>query len=96
MAAGMAAAEGDIRADALNTLQEVVAGMNHDNFIVRQHRRAVEKYSKAGAWTSSTQTLGESLVRRSPRRLTYRPRPYTERVAREVREAASPGGGLKS
>jgi len=31
-------------------LQETVAGMNADNFIVRQHRRAVEKYRDSAAW----------------------------------------------
>ena len=31
-----------IRADALKTLQDTVGGLNLDNFIVRQHRRAVE------------------------------------------------------
>ena len=42
---GQAAAErgGDPRRCA-EDLQETVAGLNLDNFIVRQHRRAVEKY----------------------------------------------------
>ena len=42
--------EDDIRADALKTLQDTVAGLNLDNFIVRQHRRAVEKYREPKAW----------------------------------------------
>jgi hypothetical protein len=31
-------------------LQETIAGVNVDRFIVRQHRRAVEKYRDANAW----------------------------------------------
>jgi type I restriction enzyme R subunit len=42
--------EDEVRADALKTLQEVVGGLNLDNFIVRQHRRAVEKYREPEAW----------------------------------------------
>ncbi len=44
--------EADIQADALKTLQETVAGLNLDNFIVRQHRRAVEKYREPKAWAT--------------------------------------------
>ena len=40
--------EDEVRADALKTLQDTVAGLNLDNFIVRQQRRAVEKYREAG------------------------------------------------
>lgn len=40
-----------IRADALKTLQETVASLNLENVIVRQHRRAVEKYRDPQAWT---------------------------------------------
>ncbi|SEG81305.1 DEAD/DEAH box helicase family protein [Bosea lathyri] len=40
----------EIRADALRTLQGMVAGLNRDNFIVRQNRRAVEAYSAPEAW----------------------------------------------
>jgi type I restriction enzyme R subunit len=47
--------EADIRSDALHVLQETVAGLNLDNFIVRQRRRAVEKYREKEAWT----TIGE-------------------------------------
>jgi len=42
--------EQEIRAEALNTLQGTVAGLNLENFIVRQHRRTVEKYQKPQAW----------------------------------------------
>src|ERR1700747_2372844 len=39
-----------IQAEALKTLQETVTGLNLDNFIVRQRRRAVEKYREPTAW----------------------------------------------
>ena len=42
--------EQEIQAGALNTLQETVAGLNPKNFIVRQHRRAVDKYRQPQAW----------------------------------------------
>lgn len=59
--------EDDIRADALKTLQEVVAGLNRDNFIVRQHRRAVEKYEKPDAWkTLDDETRDELLDEIAP------------------------------
>lgn len=59
--------EDDIRADALKTLQEVVAGLNRDNFIVRQHRRAVEKYEKPEAWkTLDNETRDELLDEIAP------------------------------
>ena len=44
--------EGEIRASAAKTLQDVVGGMNEDNFIVRQHRRSVEKFREPKAWVS--------------------------------------------
>lgn len=43
--------EAVIREGALKTLQDTVAGLNLDNFLVRQHRRAVEKYREPKAWT---------------------------------------------
>lgn len=59
--------EDDIRADALKTLQEVVAGLNRENFIVRQHRRAVEKYEKPEAWnTLDDETRDELLEEIAP------------------------------
>ena len=39
-----------IRDGALKTLQDTVTGLNLDNFLVRQHRRAVEKYREPQAW----------------------------------------------
>jgi type I restriction enzyme R subunit len=54
--------EDDIRADALKTLQEVVAGLNRENFIVRQHRRAVEKYAEPKAWEKLDDDTREELL----------------------------------
>lgn len=42
--------EEEIRADALKTLQDTVRSLNLDNFLVRQHRRAVEKYREPDVW----------------------------------------------
>ena len=42
--------EAVIREGALKTLQDTVIGLNPDNFLVRQHRRAVEKYREPRAW----------------------------------------------
>ena len=41
--------EDEVREDARRDLQETVAGMNLDNFMVRQKRRTVEKYLDAGS-----------------------------------------------
>ena len=54
--------EDEIRADALKTLQDTVAGLNLDNFIVRQHRRAVEKYREPEAWATIDDETREELV----------------------------------
>jgi type I restriction enzyme R subunit len=61
---GQAAAlsEADIQADALKTLQETVAGLNLDNFIVRRHRRAVEKYREPAAWNKIDDDKRKELV----------------------------------
>jgi type I restriction enzyme R subunit len=40
----------DVRRAIAEHLQREVAGMNLDNFIVRPHRRLVEKYAKPEAW----------------------------------------------
>jgi type I restriction enzyme, R subunit len=42
--------EAVIREGALKTLQDTVTGLNLDNFLVRQRRRAVEKYREPKAW----------------------------------------------
>jgi type I restriction enzyme R subunit len=51
-ASDAAPSEAEIQADALKTLKQMVGGLNPDNFIVRQNRRAVEKWSSDQAWSS--------------------------------------------
>jgi type I restriction enzyme R subunit len=41
----------EVRAQVAALLHKEVAAMNLDNFVVRAHRRTVEKYAKAEAWT---------------------------------------------
>lgn len=54
--------EDDIRADVLKTLRDTLAGMNLENFIVRQRRRVVEKFSKDEAWTKLDDEARDELV----------------------------------
>jgi len=42
----------EVRAQVAALLHKEVAAMNLDNFVVRPHRRTVEKFAKAEAWTS--------------------------------------------
>jgi type I restriction enzyme R subunit len=51
-----------VRDDAVSALRECVAGMNLDNFIVRQRRRIVEKYLKPEAWISIDDAARAELV----------------------------------
>lgn len=51
-----------IRSDALRTLQDTVGGLNLDNFIVRRHRRAVEKYKKSESWMLLSDEVRKELV----------------------------------
>ncbi|MEH2551298.1 type I restriction enzyme R subunit [Bradyrhizobium sp. AZCC 2262] len=51
-----------IRSDALQTLQDTVGGLNLDNFIVRRHRRAVEKYNKPESWLLLSDEVRKELV----------------------------------
>ena len=51
-----------IQAGALKTLQETVIGLNLDNFIVRQRRRAVEKYREPKAWVPISDEKRKELV----------------------------------
>jgi type I restriction enzyme R subunit len=51
-----------MRADALKTLQDTVGGLNLDNFLVRQHRRAVEKYRAPEAWQELNDEKCKELV----------------------------------
>ncbi len=43
-------------------LQSEVAAMNLDNFVVRPHRRSVEKFAKPGAWNTLTAEAQAELV----------------------------------
>jgi type I restriction enzyme R subunit len=54
--------EDEIRADALKTLQDTVGSLNLDNFLVRQHRRAVEKYQKPEAWQAIDEETSSELL----------------------------------
>lgn len=54
--------ESDIRADALTTLHETIAGLNPDNFVVRQHRRAGEKYREPNAWQTIDDETRQELL----------------------------------
>ena len=50
----------DVRQSIAERLQREVAAMNLDNFVVRPHRRLVEKYSKPEAWEKlATEALAE-------------------------------------
>ena len=42
----------EVRAATASLLQREVAAMNLDNFVVRPHRRLVEKYGKPAAWSA--------------------------------------------
>lgn len=44
--------EKDVREDALKELQETVAGMSLDSFLVRRKRRVVEAYLEPAAWAA--------------------------------------------
>ncbi|MDO5499316.1 MAG: DEAD/DEAH box helicase family protein [Propionibacteriaceae bacterium] len=54
--------EPDLRSSTVKTLHEVVAGMNLENFVVRPHRRAVEKYASAEAWNTIGPEDSEALL----------------------------------
>lgn len=54
--------EPEIRAAAAKTLQDIVGGMNDENFIVRQHRRSVEKFREPNAWVSIDDEKRKELV----------------------------------
>lgn len=48
--AGDGEADAELRRDIAEGLQAVVAGMNENNFLVRPHRRAVERFAAGDAW----------------------------------------------
>jgi type I restriction enzyme R subunit len=54
--------EPEIRASAAKTLQDIVGGLPTDNFIVRQHRRVVEKYREPKEWESINDDKRTELV----------------------------------
>jgi type I restriction enzyme R subunit len=54
--------EAVIRAGALKTLQDTVTSLNLDNFLVRQRRRAVEKYREPKAWIPIDEEKRKELV----------------------------------
>jgi type I restriction enzyme, R subunit len=54
--------ENEIRTDAVKVLRDTVAGLNLDNFIIRQHRRAVEKYQKSESWTALDADARQELI----------------------------------
>ena len=54
--------EPEIRASAARTLQDIVGGLSEDNFIVRQHRRSVEKFREPKAWEKIDDDKRKELV----------------------------------
>lgn len=59
---GSPPSEAAIQAGALKTLQDTVTGLNFDNFLVRQRRRAVEKYREPTAWVPISDEKRKELV----------------------------------
>jgi len=56
------AGEDGVRVATLDALRDYVAGMNLDNFIVRPHRRAVEKFQEPESWLAIDATVRGELV----------------------------------
>lgn len=56
------ASDEDVRLQALAALRDYVAGMDVDNFVVRPHRRSVEKWQQAEAWTGLDAGMRDELV----------------------------------
>lgn len=54
--------EASVRARTLDALRDYVAGMNPENFIVRPHRRAVEKFQRPENWLAIDQAARQELV----------------------------------
>jgi type I restriction enzyme R subunit len=70
--------EAALKARILDALRDYVAGMNLDNFVVRPHRRAVERFQVEGAWVdvdpeARTQLLDEVAPLPSERSLGTEP-----------------------
>lgn len=51
-----------LRTSTLNAVRNYVTGMNLDNFVVRPHRRVVEKYQREGAWASINAAAQHELI----------------------------------
>lgn len=49
----------DLRTSTAATLHEIVAGMTLDNFVVRKHRQAVQRFADASAWAALTREDAE-------------------------------------
>ena len=56
------AVEADLRSETAERLHQEVSGMSLDNFIVRQHRRTVERFKAADAWRALTDVDRDELV----------------------------------
>jgi type I restriction enzyme R subunit len=54
--------EAEVRAHTLASLRAYVSGMNPDNFIVRSHRRAVEKFQREESWLDLDEGTRHELV----------------------------------
>lgn len=54
--------ERDVRDDALKVIRDTVAGLNLNNFLVRQKRRVVEKYQGDEGWKTIDDAAREELV----------------------------------
>lgn len=54
--------DSELRASTVRTLHEVVSGMNLDNFVVRPHRKAVERFASADAWGALTPDDAEAAM----------------------------------
>lgn len=62
LAIGLGDSEPDLRTTTVSTLHQLVAGMNLDNFVVRRHRKAVEKFASAEAWKTIAPEDSEVLL----------------------------------
>ena len=58
----LGADEPALRRSTVKTLHEIVAGMNLDNFVVRPHRRAAERFAPADAWAALSHEDVESAL----------------------------------
>src|SRR5690606_37454457 len=55
-------AEQSLRESTIAILRETVAGMNLDNFVVRPHRKAVERFAAVDGWSSLSLDDSEELL----------------------------------